>query len=210
MRAGNEDGMSEEKQEEEISWVRPVLEFATVVIFLGVYFWFRNETVMVFGMEMSGLVFATLVSIPVILTSIALLKLLTGSIPPMQIFLAVMILVFGGLTVWLNDDRFVKIRPTIVYSLFAAILTVGVMTGRSYLKTVMGDQLPMADEGWMKLTKRAILFLAAMAILNEVTWRMFSDDIWVALDKIGQPVMFIGFFLSQIPLFGKYAGKADA
>ncbi|MEO0343749.1 MAG: septation protein IspZ [Pseudomonadota bacterium] len=188
-------------------WIKPVLEFATAGIFLAVYLWFRNETVTVFETEMSGLVFATLVSIPVILITTILLKLLTGTIPPMQIFLAVMIIVFGGLTVWLNDDRFVKIRPTLVYSIFAAILTFGVLSGRRFLKIVMGEQLPMADIGWDKLTRRAIVFLVVMAAMNEITWRFLSEEVWVALDKIGQPVLFILFFVAQVRLFADHAGK---
>jgi len=190
-------------------WVKTALEFIPVIVFLAVYLIYRTATVDVFGLELTGLLFATLVTIPVILTTVTLLKLLFGKVPPMQMVMAVMITVFGGLAVWLNDERFIKIRPTLVYSIFAAILIFGNVTGRYYLKKVMDDQVPMADEGWRKLSRRAIVFLVAMAVLNEITWRLFSDDVWVALDKIGQPIMFILFFLAQINLFVTHAGTGE-
>jgi len=191
-------------------WLKPVFEYVPVVVFLAVYVLYRNEVVTVFGRELTGLLFATFVTIPVILFTTISTKLLFGKVPPMQMVMAVLVVGFGGLAILLNDERFIKMRPTLVYGLFAALLTFGVMTGRYYIKMMFGEQLEMPDDAWRKLTMRFIVFLAVMAVMNEVVWRMFSNDIWVALDKIGQPVLFIAFFLSQISLFVTYAGKPKA
>jgi len=191
-------------------WLKPVFEYVPVVVFLAVYVLYRNEVVTVFGRELTGLLFATFVTIPVILFTTISTKLLFGKVPPMQMVMAVLVVGFGGLAILLNDERFIKMRPTLVYGLFAALLTFGVMTGRYYIKMMFGEQLEMPDDAWRKLTTRFIVFLAVMAVMNEVVWRMFSNDIWVALDKIGQPVLFIAFFLSQISLFVTYAGKPKA
>lgn len=197
-------------EREVASWVRPTLEIGPVVVFIAIYILYRDASVEILGGEYGGLVLATLVTIPLILVTTFLLKRITGRLSPMQIFTAVLIVVFGGMTVWLNDQRFIQMKPTIIYFFFTAILLFGAMTGRLYLKMIMDDKVPMAEEGWVKLTRRMIIFFAFMAILNEVVWRFFSEEIWVALDTVGQPTMVFVFLFSQFGLFSTYSDEADA
>lgn len=191
-------------------WVKPVLELGPVAVFFAVYVMWRNDTVTLFGAEYGGLVFATLVFTPLILAATGILWALTGKLSSMQVFTAVLIIVFGGLTIWLNDERFIKIKPTIIYGLFAAILFAGTAFGRLFLRALMDDKLPMTEEGWRILTWRTIAFFAFMAVLNEVVWRLFSNDVWVALDTIGQPIMVFAFFIAQMNVFTTYEDEARA
>lgn len=127
-----------------------------------------------------------------------------GRIATMPLVTGVFVLVFGGLTLWLQDDHFIKIKPTIVNGLFAAILFGGLATGRVFLKIVFGDVMRLSDEGWRLLTLRWGLFFVFLALLNELIWRGFSTDTWVAFKVFGiMPITFV-FALAQIGLLKKY------
>jgi intracellular septation protein len=116
----------------------------------------------------------------------------------------IFVLVFGGLTLWLQDDHFIKIKPTIVNGLFAAILFGGLVTGRLFLKIVFGDVMRLSEEGWRSLTVRWALFFVFLAILNEIIWRGFSTDAWVAFKVFGiMPITFL-FAIAQIGLLKRY------
>ena len=119
-------------------------------------------------------------------------------------FLGTFVLVFGGLTLWLQDDHFIKMKPTIVNSLFAAILFGGLLANRVFLKIVFGDVMKLSEEGWRLLTLRWAVFFVFLAVLNEVMWRGFSTDTWVAFKVFGiMPITFV-FALCQIGLLKKY------
>ena len=127
-----------------------------------------------------------------------------GRVAIMPLITSVFVLVFGGLTLWLQDDHFIKIKPTIVNGLFAAILFSGLATGRLFLKIVFGEVMHLTEEGWRILTLRWALFFVFLAILNEVMWRSFSTDTWVAFKVFGiMPITFV-FALCQIGLLKKY------
>ena len=96
---------------------------------------------------------------------------LTRKLPKMAVITAVVVTIFGGLTLILRDDTFVKMKPTILYGLFAGILGFGLLRGQSYLKYLMDELIPMRDEGWMKFTVRFVVFYLVLAVLNEVVWR---------------------------------------
>jgi len=129
---------------------------------------------------------------------------LLGRIAVMPLITSVFVLVFGGLTLWLQDDHFIKIKPTIVNGLFAAILFGGLATGRLFLKIVFGEVMRLSEEGWRLLTLRWALFFVFLAGLNEVMWRFFSTDTWVAFKVFGiMPITFV-FALCQIGLLKKY------
>jgi intracellular septation protein len=131
-------------------------------------------------------------------------RTLLGRIATMPLVTSVFVLVFGGLTLWLQDDHFIKIKPTIVNGLFAAILFAGLASGRLFLKIVFGDVMRISEEGWRVLTLRWALFFVFLALLNEVVWRGFSTDTWVAFKVFGiMPITFV-FALSQIGLLKKY------
>lgn len=129
---------------------------------------------------------------------------LLGRVAVMPLITSVFVLVFGGLTLWLQDDHFIKIKPTIVNGLFAAILFGGLATGRLFLKIVFGEVMRLSEEGWRILTLRWALFFVFLAVLNEVMWRFFSTDTWVAFKVFGiMPITFV-FALCQIGLLKKY------
>lgn len=131
-------------------------------------------------------------------------QLILGRIAIMPLITSVFVLVFGGLTLWLQDDHFIKIKPTIVNALFATILFTGLASGRLFLKIVFGDVMRLSEEGWRILTLRWALFFVFLALLNEVMWRGFSTDTWVAFKVFGiMPITFV-FALSQIGLLKKY------
>lgn len=131
-------------------------------------------------------------------------RTLLGRIAVMPLITSVFVLVFGGLTLWLQDDHFIKIKPTIVNGLFAAILFGGLATGRLFLKIVFGEVMRLTEEGWRILTFRWALFFVFLAGLNEVMWRFFSTDTWVAFKVFGiMPITFV-FALCQIGLLKKY------
>lgn len=106
-----------------LSWLKPLLELGPLVLFFVVFMRLRDKTVMLWGTEYSGFIVATLIFVPVLIASTLALWWLTGRLSPMQIATLVLVIVFGGLSIWLNDPRFFKIKPTIIYLLFAAIFS---------------------------------------------------------------------------------------
>jgi intracellular septation protein len=136
--------------------------------------------------------------------SLAASQILLKRIATMPLITGVFVLVFGGLTLWLQDAEFIKIKPTIVNGLFAAILFGGLLTKRLFLKVVFGDVMQLSEEGWRVLTLRWTLFFVFLALLNELVWRSFSTDTWVAFKVFGiMPITFL-FALAQVGVLKKY------
>lgn len=181
------------------------LELGPVLLFFLAYLRVRDEMFTIGGVEYSGFIVATVAFIPILLVSMAVLWKLTGKLSRMQILTAFMVIFFGGLTVWFNDERFFKIKTTIVYGLFAAILGIGLLLKRSWLEYVMDEMMPLKTEGWMILTKRLTAAFAALAIANEVVWRTMSTDAWVKIETFGFPAALFVFFMAQAGLLQKYA-----
>lgn len=114
------------------------------------------------------------------------------------------IFVFGGMTLFLQDETFIKMKPTLVYLVFATILGLGLLRGRSYLKNLMGQMLPMDDAGWLTLTQRWTVFFVFLAVLNEAIWRTQSTDNWVNFKVFGfLPLTFV-FMMAQMPLLRRH------
>ena len=116
---------------------------------------------------------------PTILAALGASYALTRHLPKMAVITAVVVTIFGGLTLILRDDTFVKMKPTILYGLFAGILGFGLMRGQSYLKYLMDELIPMRHEGWIKFTVRFVVFYLCLAVANEVVWRAYGTDTWV-------------------------------
>lgn len=184
--------------------LKQVLELGPPLLFFAGYVWIKDDKFTIAGTEYDGFIVAAAVLVPILLASIAALWALTGKISRMQVFTAVLVVVFGGLTVWFNDEKFFKIKTSIVYGLFALILGVGLLQGRSYLAWVMSEFLPMRDEGWMILTRRLAACFGAMAAGNEFVWRTMSTDTWVKIETFGFPVILFLFLWSQILMLQKY------
>jgi intracellular septation protein len=189
--------------------LKQALELGPTVVFFLIYMWIRDDTFTIAGTAYSGFIVAALVFIPIILGSIAALWYLTGTISRMQIFTAFMVLFFGGLTAWFNDERFFKMKTTIVYSCMAGLLAIGLLRGQSWLKFVLGEVLPMRDEGWMILTRRLCAAFAALAVANELVWRNMSNDAWVTIETFGFPIALAGFLFLQIFTLQKYIIEDD-
>jgi intracellular septation protein len=143
--------------------------------------------------------------IPVFLLSMAALWRLTGHLSRMQVVTAVLIVVFGGLSVWFNDPRFFKMKPTMIYLLFGGVLGAGLLRGQSWLQVVMEGMMPLSDRGWMILTRRLMLFFFALAVLNEAIWRTQSDEVWVYFKTFGLTAAIFIFFMTQGRLFRDHA-----
>lgn len=186
-------------------WVKPTLELGPLILFFAAFMLFRGETVVVWGQEYTGFVFATLLFIPVLVLSTLVLWRLTGKLAPMQVATLVLVLVFGGLSVWLNDPRFFKIKPTIIYLLFAAILGFSLATGRNWLGAVLSEALPLTAEGWRKLTLRMTLMFVALAVANELVWRLMSESAWVYFKTFGLPVLLFVFLMANAGLYRAHA-----
>jgi intracellular septation protein len=114
------------------------------------------------------------------------------------------VLVFGTLTLVLHDETFIKVKPTIVYSLFAAVLGGGLLFGRSFIAVMFDQMFNLTATGWRILTKRWALFFLAMAVLNEIIWRTQSTDFWVAFKALGAIPLTMGFAITQMPLIKRY------
>jgi intracellular septation protein len=184
--------------------LKQLLELGPPLLFFVAYLWIRDETYTLGGTEYGGFIVAAAAFVPILLASIATLWWLTGRISRMQVFTAVLVVIFGGLTVWFNDERFFKMKTSIVYAVFAAILGIGLLQGRSYLAWVMSEFLPMQHEGWMILTRRLAACFAALAVANEVVWRTMSTDAWVKIETFGFPIVLFLFLWGQIYALQKY------
>jgi intracellular septation protein len=130
---------------------------------------------------------------------------LTRTLPMMPLVSGVVVFVFGALTLYLQDEIFIKMKPTIVNGLFAAVLLGGLMFGKALLGYVFEAAFKLDAEGWRKLTLRWGLFFVFLALLNEIVWRNFSTDFWVAFKVWGTMPITIAFTLSQMPLIMRHA-----
>lgn len=135
-------------------------------------------------------------------------RVLTGQVSMLLAFNSVMILIFGGLTLWLHDQLFIKIKPTIDYGLFAGILFFSVLNKRPMLEPVFGAMFPdLGGRGWLVLTRNWAFFFLAMALVNELLWRSVSTDLWVTLRTWGMPLLTLGFGVAHIPYLTRPAGE---
>jgi intracellular septation protein len=124
---------------------------------------------------------ATGVFMAAMIVSMLISQIRFRHISPMLWFSGIMVVIFGGLTLWLHNETFIKIKPTIYYASVAALLLFGLKTGRNLLKVVLGGAYPgLRDRGWHLLTRNWIVFFAAMAVMNEAIWRNSSTDFWAA------------------------------
>lgn len=153
--------------------------------------------------------FATATFIVTTLIALAVSFALTRHLPMMPFVTAIVVVVFGGLTLWLHDETFIKLKPTIIYVLFGGTLIGGLFFGKSFLGYIFDSVFRLTDEGWRKLTIRWGLFFFALAVLNEIVWRTVSTDTWVSFKVFAiVPLTFV-FALAQMPLVNRYSLDAD-
>lgn len=178
--------------------MHPVLKFALELGPLGIFF-FANSRLGIFeatAIFMAATVVA-LIIMWVVARRVAVMPLVTG----------VVVMIFGGLTIWLQDDLFIKLKPTIVNALFGATLLGGLFFGKSLLEIVFDDAFKLDAEGWRKLTLRWGIFFLFLALLNEVIWRTQTTDFWVAFKVWGMMPITMAFALFQTPILLKHEIK---
>ncbi len=172
-------------------WLKPTVDYGPLAVFFVAY-------------ALSDLMVATGALIAATTVALVLSLWVTRRVPVMPLVTAVVVAIFGGLTLWFDDLRFVKMKPTVVQGLFSLVLLGGLAVGRPLLKPLLGTAWPMDREGWRHLTFRFAFFFAAMAVLNEGVWRTQSTDVWVAYKVFGIMGLTIVFALAQAPLMKRH------
>ena len=152
-----------------------------------------------------GIFTATATFMVAVLAALAASYVLTRRLPIMPVVTAIIVLVFGGLTLILHNDTFIKIKPTIIYALFGAVLLGGLLFGKTLLGVVFDSLFHLTEEGWRKLTVRWALFFFVLAVLNEIVWRNTSTNVWVDFKVFGVMPLTLVFGALQYPLLQKYA-----
>jgi intracellular septation protein len=179
-------------------WLKPAVDYGPLAAFFVAYL-------------ALGLMAATAALIAASLVALLAAWLLERRVPPIPLATAALVAVFGGLTLWLQDETFIKMKPTIVQALFTLVLLGSLAWRRPLLKTLLGPMMPpMSDAAWRQFTLRYALFFAAMAVLNEIVWRTQSTDFWVTFKVFGLSGLTFLFILSQIPFVGRQARLAQA
>jgi intracellular septation protein len=152
-----------------------------------------------------GIFAATATFMVAVLAALIVSYAITRHLPIMPVVTAFIVLVFGGLTLFLHDATFIKVKPTIIYSLFGAVLLGGLLFNKPLLGVVFDSLFHLTDEGWRKLTWRWMIFFFALAVLNEIVWRNTSTDVWVGFKVFGVVPLTFLFAALQYPLTKKYA-----
>jgi len=173
------------------SWFKPATDYGPLAVFLLAY-------------ELKGLMAATAALMVTTVLALAAGFILTRKLALVPLVTAVIVGVFGGLTLWLNDDSFIKMKPTIIYVLFAGTVGGGLVLRRPVLKAVIGSALPMDEAGWRSLSLRFVLFFAAMAAANETARHLLTTDQWVLWKVPGSLILTFLFMLAQAPLIHRH------
>jgi len=191
--------MADTTKDPEVNWeelkpqlIKMALELGPLVVFFIVN---SRADIFVGTAWFMGAMVLSLVLSWLLLKRVALMPLVTGFV----------VLIFGGLTLWLHDETFIKMKPTVINSLFGAVLLGGMLFRLSLLKYVFGDVYKLKPQGWTVLTLRWGLFFFFLAILNEVVWRTQTTDFWVAFKVWATMPLTIVFAALQLPVLSKYA-----
>ncbi len=186
-------------------WRKQALDLGPVLLFVAGYVLVREKSFLIGGREYEGFVIVTACFIPILMLTNWMLYKISGKVSRMQILTLVLAVVFGGLTVALNDEKFFKMKSTLAFGIFSGLLWVGLARGQSWLEFIMDGALPITHEGWLILTRRLAIFFACVAVANEIIWRGFSTDVFVAWDTFGQMAAMMAFFISQAGLLKEHS-----
>ncbi len=179
-------------------WLKPTTEYGPLAAFFIAYFWSDQD-----------LIAATAALLVATGLALVLSLAIARRVPMLPLVTAIIVGVFGGLTLWLKDPTFIKMKPTIVQALFSVVLLGGLAFGRPLLSTLLGAAWPMDQEGWRRLTLRFAIFFAAMAALNEAVWRTQTEEVWVFFKVFGIMILTIIFAVAQTPLMKRHHVPED-
>ena len=189
--------------------LKNLLEYIPIVVFFVVFIFFKDDKVLLFGRDLSGFVLATLVFVPLVVLATAVSWFVLKEVSRIQLLTLVLVVVFGGMTIFFNDERFLKIKPTLIYCLFSIILLFGIFRKTSYLASLLGKALPLSYDGWMILTRRMAYFFLLLAAANEFVWRTQSTETWVYFKTFGLTIAMFVFFITQYSVFKTYGDFKD-
>lgn len=158
---------------------------------------------------LAGIYWATGAFMLAVVAALAVSRLAFGHFPVMPLVTAGFVLVFGGLTLWLQDEIFIKVKPTAIYALMAGLLVAGMYSGRLFLRTVMGEVFDLNDAGWRRVTWQWAGFLLVLAVLNEIVWRHVSTDAWVTFKVFGLLPLTLLFAVAQSVLLRDHIRARD-
>ena len=210
---------------DQASGVRLFVDYFPLVVFFAVNFLvpapvamglvaaatgFLSDMDRVSALVIARVVVATVAFVIATVAAMAVSRVKLGRISPMLWLSGGLVVVFGGLTVYFHDPRFIQMNPTIVYAAFAAVLAFGLLTGRPLLEGLLGTAYPgLNAEGWRKLTRNWAVFFVAMAALNELVWRGFGWDVWVLYKLWGAIPLTLGFALANLPMLARHGLALD-
>lgn len=192
----SEPSVEKEHAKQPAGWIKPAIEFGSLIAFFVAF-------------QLGGIYAATVTFMVAHPLSMLAAKKWLGHIAKMQWFTLVVVMIMGGLTLWLQDETFVKMKLTVINIIFASILLFGLLTNRLFVKTLMGAALEMPDDGWKLMTRNLIGFMYSIAAVNEFIWRNFSTETWVNFKTFGYMGAFFVFMIAQAPFLAKYLPQED-
>jgi intracellular septation protein len=174
------------------SWLPMALDYVPLILFFVVY-------------KFSGIIAGTAVFMVAIVAAIAISKWKIGHVTPMMWLSAILVIGFGGLTIYFNDEKFIQIKPTIIYVMLGGLLLAGLLRGKSLLKFVIGPAFTgLDDRGWIILSRNWTLFFFALAAMNEALRAMTSFDTWLTIKVWGVPILSLLFVMANMPMLLKH------
>lgn len=173
-------------------WLAPALDYGPLLLFFIAY-------------KVSGVIVGTGAFMIAIAAAVIISKVKLKRVSPMMWISAVLVIVFGGLTIYLRDERFIQVKPTIVYAILSGMLFVGLLRGKPLLKYVLEHGYDgLSDTGWMLLSRNWAWFFAGMAVVNEVLWRSLSFDTWLTVKVWGITLLSVVFAAANIPMLMRH------
>ena len=193
-----------EAGEKPTGWLNTLVDYGPLLVFLGVYKFYQPPEDSTFG-EIAAVIYGTIAFMVAAVAALAFSKWKFGKVSPMLILSTTLIVSFGGLTIWLRDERFIQFKPTAIYLLFGAVLLIGWLRGRAWLQVLLEAAFEgVTQEGWIKLSRNWGFFFLFLAVLNEILVRTMSFESWLwAKIWVFLPLTFL-FTFSQIPMLLKH------